>query len=434
MHRLALSIVLSSAIAVSALAQAPRKVGADTVTDGTNGDIFLSSSPSPYTTSGVFIRANGTTYPNVSAKLGDSTTSTFTVTNSSDTVLLRVKADGSVGIGEASPETALHVTSNLNTPTGIRINNPNSGTSASTSLWFTEGSTVKASIGALSSNYPFVPNGFVIWNSATSPMLIGNAGAEAIRIDTSRRVGIGTSLPTTVLEIASSATSGRGLTVTQFSTDAVSPLISARKARGTNTARTAVTNGDALTEIAALGHDGTDFVTTSRIRFGVDGTVGTNNVPTAIQFFTGANGAGNERLRIASNGNVGINEANPTEKLVVNGNLAVTGSITGATVIHAVYQDLAEWVPATTPMEPGTVVVLNRTQRNEVMPSARPYDTAVAGVVSAQPGLILGLPSDTKAQVATTGRVKVRVDASMGAIAVGDLLVTSDKPGTAMKS
>ncbi len=35
---------------------------------------------------------------------------------------------------------------------------------------------------------------------------------------------------------------------------------------------------------------------------------------------------------------------------------------------------------------------------------------------------------------ATTGRVKVKVDASAGPIRVGDLLVTSDKPGMAMKS
>ena len=36
--------------------------------------------------------------------------------------------------------------------------------------------------------------------------------------------------------------------------------------------------------------------------------------------------------------------------------------------------------------------------------------------------------------MATTGRVKVRVDATRAPIKVGDLLVTSDVPGTAMKS
>jgi hypothetical protein len=36
--------------------------------------------------------------------------------------------------------------------------------------------------------------------------------------------------------------------------------------------------------------------------------------------------------------------------------------------------------------------------------------------------------------VATTGRVKVKVDATNGGINIGDLLVTSEKEGVAMKS
>jgi hypothetical protein len=36
--------------------------------------------------------------------------------------------------------------------------------------------------------------------------------------------------------------------------------------------------------------------------------------------------------------------------------------------------------------------------------------------------------------VAATGRVKVKVDATNGPIEIGDLLVTSDKAGVAMKS
>ena len=62
-----------------------------------------------------------------------------------------------------------------------------------------------------------------------------------------------------------------------------------------------------------------------------------------------------------------------------------------------------------------------------------PY-TTVAGVVSAQPGVLLGEAGASKEMVATTGRVRVRVDATSAPIAVGDLLVTSDKSGAAMKS
>jgi hypothetical protein len=121
-------------------------------------------------------------------------------------------------------------------------------------------------------------------------------------------------------------------------------------------------------------------------------------------------------------------------KLHVTGNIYATGSITGASVVCATYQDLAEWVPASSDLTPGTVVVLNTDRTNEVMSSTREYDTTVAGVVSAQPGIILGTAGDTQEQIATTGRVKVRVDASFGPIRVGDLLVTSNVPGTAMRS
>lgn len=48
--------------------------------------------------------------------------------------------------------------------------------------------------------------------------------------------------------------------------------------------------------------------------------------------------------------------------------------------------------------------------------------------------LVLGEASPTKAQIATTGRVRVRVDAIRAPIHAGDLLVSSEKPGVAMKS
>jgi hypothetical protein len=141
-------------------------------------------------------------------------------------------------------------------------------------------------------------------------------------------------------------------------------------------------------------------------------------------------------------GNVGIGTPSPTTgarldvqggNVNVGGNITATGSITGGTV-RATYQDVAEWVPAIHSMAPGTVVVLNPQRGSEVMPSGSAYDTSVAGVVSAQPGLILGEGSSAKEMIATTGRVKVRVDARTHPVKVGDLLVTSDILGTAMRS
>jgi hypothetical protein len=138
--------------------------------------------------------------------------------------------------------------------------------------------------------------------------------------------------------------------------------------------------------------------------------------------------ANTARINILTDGKIGIGTATPTVALDVN------GAIKATSIVGAVYQDFAEWVPASVDMAPGTVVTLIADHNNEVTPSTTAYDTAVAGVVSAQPGIILGEGSASKEMIATTGRVKVHVTAANGAIRVGDLLVTSDKPGVAMRS
>jgi hypothetical protein len=121
-------------------------------------------------------------------------------------------------------------------------------------------------------------------------------------------------------------------------------------------------------------------------------------------------------------------------KLDINGNTNVTGNISVSGNIAAKYQDVAEWVPSSEQVPSGTVVVLDTTKSNQVVSSTVSYDTRVAGVISEQPGLTMGESGAGKVLVATTGRVLVKVDASRGPIHIGDLLVTSDVPGVAMKS
>ncbi len=135
-----------------------------------------------------------------------------------------------------------------------------------------------------------------------------------------------------------------------------------------------------------------------------------------------------------NDGNVGIGTSSPTSKLHVAGNGRVTGDFVVDGNIAAKYQDLAEWVPAATQLAVGTVVVLDATTSNQVTSSNTSYDTRVAGVISGQPGIVLGEKSDNKVLVATTGRVRVKVDATNGPIQIGDLLVTGTREGFAMKS
>lgn len=117
-----------------------------------------------------------------------------------------------------------------------------------------------------------------------------------------------------------------------------------------------------------------------------------------------------------------------------DGNATFGGDLTVAGNIAAKYQDVAEWVESSQLLSAGTVVVLDHTKSNQVIASSQAYDTRVAGVISAQPGITLGEKGDSKVLVATTGRVKVRVDATGGPIQVGDLLVTSEIEGVAKKS
>jgi hypothetical protein len=139
-----------------------------------------------------------------------------------------------------------------------------------------------------------------------------------------------------------------------------------------------------------------------------------------------------EKMRIDNTGNVGIGTTSPTAKLHVVGDATFTGAVTGAN-IQAHYQDLAEWVPSSSKLVSGTVVVLDPDRSNAVVASSVPYDTRVAGVVSETPGILLGVAGEGKLKVATTGRVKIRVRSDR-AVRIGDLLVSSAEEGLAMVS
>jgi hypothetical protein len=143
-----------------------------------------------------------------------------------------------------------------------------------------------------------------------------------------------------------------------------------------------------------------------------------------IELFT----SGANRVTVTAAGNVGIGTVAPTAQLHVTGNAVIDGNIA------AKYQDIAEWVDSDAPIEPGSVVIVDPKRNNAVMPGSRAYDARVIGAVSPQPGLILGERGPNKVMVAQSGRVRVKVDTANGPIRIGDLLVTSARPGYAMRS
>jgi hypothetical protein len=359
-----------------------RPLLAETNVDGA-GAVYTDASV--YTTSGVMLDATPT-YPNIAARLGDNGTSAFTVFARTGDPLLRVRGEGNVLIGATSPAAKLNVLSRT----------PNFAASeflTSTAMTVTGSQNDRGGRDAVFQNIAAgVTNSGFVSGALSQGYLVGGgtlAAAYGAQVD----VGISGTSTGTITNAYGTRT--RVVTADGTITNAFAHYIS--QVQGTNGYGVYVTDLEAANAYAFYSAGATD--------------------------------------KVFMNGSVGIGIANPAAgvKLHVVGDARFDGTVTG-TNIRAKYQDVAEWVPATEDMVPGTVVVLNPAATNEVMPSHRQFDTTVAGVVSEQPGVILGAEGPKKEQIATTGRVKVRVDATRGAIRVGDLLVTSDRPGIAMRS
>lgn len=99
--------------------------------------------------------------------------------------------------------------------------------------------------------------------------------------------------------------------------------------------------------------------------------------------------------------------------------------------------DLAEaYTSKDSTILPGDVVVLDSSIENGVQKSQSPYDNSVLGIVSTNPGMVLGDKAGmgTPVLVALSGRVPVKVSTENGEIKAGDYLTTSSNPGVAMKA
>lgn len=124
---------------------------------------------------------------------------------------------------------------------------------------------------------------------------------------------------------------------------------------------------------------------------------------------------------------------------IVNTNANGVGNIGSATTYFntvfakatsAQYADLAEMYVSDQDYAPGTVVDFGGTE--EVTQSTCSYSTAIAGVISTNPSYIMnaGQQGTHVLPVAFTGRVPCRVQ---GPVVKGDVLVSSDIPGTAKR-
>jgi hypothetical protein len=355
--------------------------------------------------------SNGFKFPDGTVQTTAYPTSTFS------------SSGGNIGIG-TSPSNRLHVYAPASMD-GIAVDG-----ASNPAINFRNNGVVNGYIGLATASGVFStdarPNDLVI-RSESNNILLGRGSNRATLAIVGGNVGVGLTDMTTYINTDATwfrpAAAGTHVASYSATSEAVFNAMSNQDVNGAHIGGLYFTRvggqSDAHYQIAAI-----------QARQSGTGTLAGGD----LWFFTkptgGGGGADNARMVIRQNGHIVIGDPTTTDNAILNvaGDINVTGNI------NAKYQDVAEWVSSGIDLDAATVVVLDPSHDDQVMPSSRAYDTSVAGVVSSTPGVILGVGGEGKEKIATTGRVKVKVDATRAPIAIGDLLVTSDVPGTAMKS
>jgi hypothetical protein len=202
--------------------------------------------------------------------------------NEAGAARLLIDSSGRVGIGTASPQGNLEV-SNTASGATIRLTRPSSA------------------------DFEFYAS------SDTFILTDKRSSTERLRIDSSGRLLIGTSSGRAVgftslqAPVQVETTTAAAYTAVNNTNDANGCYVSIAKTRGTSAgAVTAVQNNDELGAIRISGSDGTGFVVGAQIIAAVDGTPGTNDLPTRLTFSVTADGASSptEQMRISANGTI----------------------------------------------------------------------------------------------------------------------------------
>ena len=340
--------------------------------------------------------------------------------------------NGKVGIGTTNPQDALHIFDSSGVGS-LRVQGGNN-VAGFVSVWdFGPMLILSNNRNPLNgNNFKTTAAGAQISVGADSPGDVafyttasGTVGTptELVRMKANGRMGIGTATPGYQLDVqAGQINSSGGLCIAGDCKTAWSQVGGSQW--------TTVTGGAINYSAGNVGVG----VTSPTTKLDVAGTVNASAFTVGGSALVSSQWATSGTTINYGTGNVGIATTSPTEKLHVTGNVKVTGNIDVGGNINAKYQDMAEWVDSPQELSAGTVVVLDAARSNQVIASTQSYDSRVAGVISLRPGVALGERGEGRVLVATTGRVKVKVDATNGPINIGDLLVTSDKEGVAMKS
>jgi len=234
------------------------------------------------------------------------------------TNILYLESTGNVGIGTTTPgdKLSIYTGNSSNANQGITLTRGSVGAPQDTQLGFRLKSDA-------SGNYR---GAITITNGA------GASEIEALTIDRTANVGIGTTTPDGKLTVESEGLGVLNTILTHYSDNTPSVIIG-RSANGTQASPTAVTDNKLLFTFGVRGHDGTSFVTGNKgvalFTANGDWTGSNNGVDFGIQLTPNGSTSRSEVFTVLGSGNVGIGDTAPGSKLDVAGDINISDTTTG---------------------------------------------------------------------------------------------------------
>lgn len=214
---------------------------------------------------------------------------------------------GRLGIGVTAPDSALHIyRPDLGWRGGIYLKDTGSSFTI-TRQWIDATAHIISGSGPIG----FSP-GSTVTSGSSDPI-------PTVVFLTNGNVGIGTTNPGAKLEIIDP--NGEGLRSTRYSSvvfDADAAML-VRRARNTEASPNIVQSGDSLGAFMFAGYDGATFRNSAAINAFVDGTPGSGDMPTRLEFLVTPDGSATRAtaMTIDSTGNVGIGITTPQSTLHV---------------------------------------------------------------------------------------------------------------------
>ena len=245
------------------------------------------------------------------------TTTNFTSTGIDDnatSTAITIDSSENVGIGTSSPEGKLHIQGdNVGTPSTDADDLVIEKT-VDTGLSILSTTTGRIFFGDASDN----DVGRIMYVHTDNSMRFNTNASESMRIDSSGNVGIGTTAPTTRLDVD---LSGSGETV---------PIVLSNRDTTAGTGqKTTLGFGLARNSGAFKSQAGTIEVGREQ-----DWTSADTNIDSYMAFSTYLNNAGTEKMRITSSGNVGIGTSSPAPAVGSDTALEIAGSVSPGLVIN----------------------------------------------------------------------------------------------------